>query len=147
MIQQIVEAASGEDAKLRNILLDPKLLAASWNSQEGRFEYDRKLGIPNISKQAYWFCQEQYGCSTRDAILDDGKPAYRKFLGDTSSQTLSKHKEEVPLSTRMLKNLRTLGELKLENSTSGLRERAYKLLLISKMAEIVSGPAAVLLAA
>lgn len=83
MIQKILEAASSHDAKLRAILLDPALLGAGRNSLLGRHKKDRDIGIPIIAKQVYRYCMEQYGCSTKDCILDNGKPAFRTFVGDT----------------------------------------------------------------
>lgn len=83
MIQKLLEAASSHDAKLRNILLDPILLGAGRYDPQGRFSIDRTTGVPNIAKQVYRYCMEQYGCPTKDCILDNGKPAFRAFVGDT----------------------------------------------------------------
>lgn len=82
MIQRLLEAASGDNANIRRILLDPKLLSPNKDHRAGRFKHDRKIGVSNIAKQVYQFCMTNYSCSTKDCILDDGEPAGRKFVGD-----------------------------------------------------------------
>jgi hypothetical protein len=78
MILSILGAASGPDAPLRNIILDPALLGAAWGSCIGKLYPDtRDYGAPNIAKMVDAFCRMEWGCSVRDAILDDGKPAHR----------------------------------------------------------------------
>lgn len=80
MILSILEAASGSDAPLRNILLDPALLGAVWGSSIGkRYPDTRDHGAPNIAKMVDAFCRMEWGCSARDAILDHGKPAHCQF--------------------------------------------------------------------
>lgn len=80
MLLALLETASGDDAQLRNILLDPALLGASWSSTLGKFYPDTKApGALNIAKMVHAFCMAEWGCGTRDAILDDGKPARRLF--------------------------------------------------------------------
>jgi hypothetical protein len=76
----VLEAASGHDAALRNILLDPALLGADRFSAIGKLYPDTKSpGALNVAKMVHAFCMAEWGCSTRDAILDDGKPAGRLF--------------------------------------------------------------------
>ena len=83
MLLSILEAASGGDAPLRNILLDPALLGAAWGSAIGKLYPDTKCGsAPNIAKIVNAFCMGAWGCGVRDAILDDGKPAHRVFAED-----------------------------------------------------------------
>lgn len=83
MILALLEGASGGSAALRNILLDPALLGAAWDAPIGKFYPDTKSpGTLNIAKMVNAFCQAEYGCHVRDAILDDGKPAGRKFIED-----------------------------------------------------------------
>lgn len=77
MGQAILEAASGPDPALRNILTDPALLGAPYGSTKGLLETDH--GKPNIAKFMNTFCREEYGTSIRDTILDEGKPAWRTF--------------------------------------------------------------------
>lgn len=86
MLLALLEAAAGGDAPLRNILLDPRLLGADRASRIGKLYPDtRSRDALNIAKMAYVFCMEEWGCSTRDAIMDrhtlDGPwtPAYRTF--------------------------------------------------------------------
>lgn len=86
MILSILEAASGHDAAFRNILLDPALLGASRASTIGKLYPDnRSMEALNIAKMVYFFCMAEWGCSTRDAIMDqhilDGPwtPAGRLF--------------------------------------------------------------------
>ncbi|WP_371156983.1 hypothetical protein [Jannaschia sp. 2305UL9-9] len=80
MIVAILEAASGPDAPLRNILLDPALLGADRMSPIGKLYPDiRSPSALNIAKMVDAFCREEWGVGTRDAILDDGKPARRVF--------------------------------------------------------------------
>lgn len=82
-IQELLEAASGDHAPTRNLLLDPRLLGAERGSMLGKLPKDRlNHDRPNIAKIVNRYCQDSYGCTVRDAILDDGKPAYRKFIGD-----------------------------------------------------------------
>jgi len=76
----LLEAASGGDAALRNILLDPTLLGADWSSAIGKLYPDTRCPEKlNIAKMVNSFCQVEWGCSVREAILDDGKPAGRRF--------------------------------------------------------------------
>lgn len=82
MYQKLLEAASNDDAKIRNILLDPKLLGAGKWDLSGRSVHDCKIGVSNIAKQVYQFCMANYGCGTKDCIMDGGKPAKRFFVGD-----------------------------------------------------------------
>lgn len=90
MIQKLLERASheplrsedGEASGIRRILLDQRLLGAAKDSPFGRFRHDQKCGVPNIAKQVFKFCMDNYGCSTKDCILDGGKPAKRSFVGD-----------------------------------------------------------------
>lgn len=81
MLLAILEAASGDDdAPLRNILLDPALLGADRSSGVGKLYPDTKdYAALNIAKMVNSFCQEEWGCTVREAILDKGKPARRKF--------------------------------------------------------------------
>ncbi|MDO6588609.1 hypothetical protein Q4543_24555, partial [Salipiger sp. 1_MG-2023] len=77
---KVLTAASGEDAALRNILLDHKLLGANPRAGIGKFYPDnRNRDVQNIAKMADSFCREQWGVGVRKAILDDGKPAGRRF--------------------------------------------------------------------
>lgn len=88
MILALLDGASGGSAALRNILLDPALLGAAWDAPIGKFYPDTKSpGTLNIAKMLNAFCQAEYGCHVRDAILDDGKPAGRKFVGDDLAVT------------------------------------------------------------
>lgn len=83
LIQGLLEAASGGHAPTRNLLLDPRLLGADRGSMLGKLPKDRlNHDRPNIAKIVNRYCQDSYGCTVKDAILDDGKPAYRKFVGD-----------------------------------------------------------------
>lgn len=83
LIQGLLEAASGSHAATRNMLLDPRLLGAEKGSMLGKLPKDSlNRDKPNIAKIVNRYCQESYGCTVKDAILDDGKPAYRKFIGD-----------------------------------------------------------------
>lgn len=83
MLLAILEAASGEDSPLRNILLDPKLLGAVRSSHIGKLYPDTNCpGALNVSKMANAFCMSEWGCGIRDAILDDGKPVGRAFKED-----------------------------------------------------------------
>lgn len=82
MYQKLLEAASNDNAKIRNILLDPKLLGAGKWDLSGRSVHDCKVGVSNIAKQVYQFCMDIYGCGTKDCIMDGGKPAKRFFVGD-----------------------------------------------------------------
>lgn len=80
MLLALLEAASGGDAALRNILLDPALLGADWSSEIGKHYPDTKCPERlNIAKMVNSFCKAEWGCSVREAILDYGKPAGRKF--------------------------------------------------------------------
>lgn len=80
MILSILEAASGDDAPLRNILLDPALLGSAWGSSIGkRYPDTREHSAPNIAKVVDAFCRDEWGCSVSHAILDGGKPAHRLF--------------------------------------------------------------------
>lgn len=88
MILALLDGASGGSAALRNILLDPALLGAAWNATIGKFYPDTKSpGTLNIAKMVNAFCQAEYGCHVRDAILDGGKPGGRKFVGDDVAVT------------------------------------------------------------
>jgi len=106
MLLALLEAASGGDAALRNILLDPRLLGADRASGIGKLYPDTKSrDALNIAKMAYHFCMEEWGCSTRDAIMDrhtlDGPwtPAYRKFTEEESIRPphINREPEEEPL--------------------------------------------------
>lgn len=78
MLLSILQAASGDDAPLRNIVLHPALLGAAWGSSIGKFYPDtHDYSAPNIAKMVDAFCREELGCGVRDAILDNGKPAHR----------------------------------------------------------------------
>lgn len=80
MLLTILEAASGDDAALRNILFDPTLLGAARSSGDGKLYPDtRNPDAPNIAKMVNSFCIEEWGCGVRAAILDNGKPARRSF--------------------------------------------------------------------
>lgn len=86
MLLALLEAASGGDAALRNILLDPALLGADWSSEIGKLYPDTRCPERlNIAKMVNSFCQAEWGCSVREAILDDGKPAGRKFKAEDPS--------------------------------------------------------------
>ncbi|WP_157115618.1 hypothetical protein [Ketogulonicigenium robustum] len=80
MLLALLEAASGYDAPLRNILLDPKLLGAERSSPIGKLGPDKKCSDAlNIAKMANAFCLSEWGCGIRHATLDNGKPAGRIF--------------------------------------------------------------------
>lgn len=66
-IQRLLEAAADHDSALRNILLDPRLLDSKDDT---------------ISKVVYRFCMENYGCHTKELLLNDGLPSKLKFVGD-----------------------------------------------------------------
>lgn len=81
MILAILESASGAEAPLRNILLDPALLKARRSSSIGKIYPDSKYsGSLNVAQMVNRFCLAEWGCDLRDAILDDGKPAGRLFI-------------------------------------------------------------------
>jgi hypothetical protein len=85
VILAILQAASAHDAALRNILLDPALLGADrWSGLGKLYPDTRSPGALNIAKMVNAFCREEWGVSTRDAILDDGKPAHRRFAEPTA---------------------------------------------------------------
>ncbi|TKA95763.1 hypothetical protein FAZ78_15200 [Cereibacter changlensis] len=85
----LLEAASGNDATLRNILLDPILLGADRSSSIGKLYPDTKChGALNIAKMVHAFCMEEWGCGARAAILDNGKPAGRTFREDRSAEEI-----------------------------------------------------------
>ena len=80
MILALLEAASGANRALRDILLDPRLLKADRGDPIGKLYPDTNIhGALNVAKMVYAFCQAEWGCNTRDAIIDDGKPAFRLF--------------------------------------------------------------------
>lgn len=90
MILSILEAASSDDAALRNILLDPALLGAERQSSIGKLYPDAKShGTPNLSKMVNAFCKAEWGCGVRHAILDRGKPAYRTFAETQEAATIT----------------------------------------------------------
>lgn len=86
MILAMLQAASADDAALRNILLDPALLGADrWSGLGKLYPDTRSPGAPNIAKLVNAFCRVEWGVSTRDAILDDDKPAHRRFVEPTAA--------------------------------------------------------------
>lgn len=86
-LKGLLEAASGNNAPVRNILLDPKLLGAPRSSSVGKLYPDTQdpEGL-NIAKMAHAYCMQTWGCSSRDAILDEGKPAGRSFTDETGQE-------------------------------------------------------------
>lgn len=107
-ILAILEAASGGDAALRNILLDPAFLGAPAGSPLGKLYPDTKcLTSLNIAKMVNVFCRTAYGCGVRDAILDDGKPAGRKFIGDDFTCSAANFPDPAP---PVLPAIETAGE-------------------------------------
>lgn len=125
MIQKLLEAASGDNAKIRNILLDPQLLGASKIDPRGRSRHDCKIGVSNIAKQVYQFCMNNYGCSTKDCILDEGKPAGRFFVGDPIAEASSNIERCEP-------NRKHVTILK---SQTGLSRQAYHGMLVVEFEE------------
>ena len=94
MILAILEAASSMDAALRNILFDPALLGADRRSPIGKLYPDSRYpDAPNIAKMVHAFCLEEWGVSTRDAILDNGKPARREFIEEATSNDPTEHRQ------------------------------------------------------
>lgn len=72
---------------MRNILLDPALLGADRASAIGKLYPDTKCPeMLNIAKMVNSFCQAEWGCSVREAILDDGKQAGRKFREEEAEE-------------------------------------------------------------
>lgn len=64
MLLALLEAASGADAALRNILLDPALLGADRSARIGKLYPDTcSPDALNIAKLVYAFCMEEWGCS------------------------------------------------------------------------------------
>lgn len=100
MVLALLEAASGDDPALRNILLDPKLLGADRWSAIGKFYPDTKCPrVLNIAKLINSFCISEWGCGVRDAILDHGKPAHRVFREPEPTEVIRPpHIYERPLS-------------------------------------------------
>lgn len=94
MILAFLEAASGSNAKLRAILLDPRLLGADKVAHIGKLYPDTHPSALNVAKMVYAFCQSEWGCNTRDAILDDGKPAHRLFKEDCDEEPEPKVSEK-----------------------------------------------------
>src|SRR5690606_25375258 len=83
MILALLEAASGDNAALRNILLDPALLGADRGSPIGKLYPDSRCwDALNIAKAVHAFCMAEWACGTRDMILDGRKPAGRIFRED-----------------------------------------------------------------
>lgn len=101
MVLALLEAASGPDAGLRNILLDPALLGADRRSPIGKLYPDtRAADAPNIAKLADAFCRAEWGVGIRDAVLDAGRPAWRSFAemdGHTEPQDAPEGEPEVHL--------------------------------------------------
>lgn len=130
MIQKLLEAASGDNAKIRNILLDPQLLGAEKHDPRGRSRHDCKIGVSNIAKQVYQFCMNNYGCSTKECILDDGKPARRLFVGDLIAETASNIERCEP----------NRKHITIFKSLTGLQRQAYHGMLVvefeEKLAEV-----------
>ena len=80
MLFEMLEAASGTDAALRNIFLDPALLGAAWGSPAGKLYPDtRYRDVQNVAKMMNEFCRAEWGVGVRDMILHEGKPAFRRF--------------------------------------------------------------------
>lgn len=131
MYQRLLEFASSsvdKSAEIRRTLLDPKLLGADYDSYAGRFSHDRKTGISNISKQVYQFCMNNYGCSTKDCILDNGKPAERLFVGDPIV-------EKPSCIERCQPNREHVSTLR---SLTGISRQAYHGMLIKEFEEKLS---------
>ncbi|MEM5469452.1 hypothetical protein [Celeribacter marinus] len=83
MILALLEAASNkkEGARTRNILTDTKLLWADPLSYVGKLHPDTHYPeVINIAQMVNAFCWKEWGCSSRDMILDKGKPSERKFI-------------------------------------------------------------------
>lgn len=98
MLLAILEAASSTDAPLRNILFDPTLLGADRHSPIGKLYPDTRCpDTPNIAKMVYAFCREEWGVSTREAILDHGKPARRRFTEEVTPNDPPEHPQQVAL--------------------------------------------------
>jgi hypothetical protein len=92
MLLAILEAASGGDGALRTILFDPNLLGADRFSPLGKLHPDTKCpGTLNIAKMVNAFCKMEWGCGVRDMILDNGKPAGRKFVEDGADAIIPPH--------------------------------------------------------
>lgn len=90
-ILELLEAASGADTELRRILTDPKLLGAKRGDPIGKMFPDcNDRSALNIAKLVNRFCQQEWGCSIRAAIFDNGKPANRKFIEDPSCSAKAK---------------------------------------------------------
>ncbi len=123
MVQRLLEAASSHDAKLRNILLDPTLLGSDRHSSVGRHHSDMKMGIPNIAKQVYSFCMLNYGCSTKECILDNRKPAFRQFVGDP---VVGSKKQEAEIKCQ---------HFEISGTLTGKVKQAYDEMLTRKIAE------------
>lgn len=71
-ISRLIKAAKDGDAKLRNVLTDPRLLGADRSSGIGKLYPDsRNVDVLNISKEAYAYCQERWGISIRTALGDN----------------------------------------------------------------------------
>lgn len=86
MMFQILEAASGPDAALRNILLDPALLRADWGSPIGKLYPDTGyMDVKNVAKLVNEFCKAEWGIGVRDMILHGGRPAFRSFKAERAA--------------------------------------------------------------
>lgn len=80
MLLELLEAAAGHDAPLRNILLDPALLGAARGDSTGKLYPDsRSADARNIAKLVNDFCRNEWGVGVREALMDNGKPAGRLF--------------------------------------------------------------------
>ncbi|TGN53776.1 hypothetical protein E4L95_15875 [Paracoccus liaowanqingii] len=71
-VSRLLKAAKDGDAKLRNILTDPRLLGAERSSGIGKLYPDsRDFDVLNILKEANAYCQERWGISIRTALGDN----------------------------------------------------------------------------
>ena len=92
MLLAILEAASGGDGALRTILFDPRLLGADPFSPIGKLFPDTRCpDALNVAKMVNAFCKMEWGCGVRDMILDNGKPAGRRFVEDGAAAIVPPH--------------------------------------------------------
>lgn len=68
-LSRLIVAAKDGNAKLRNILTDPKLLGADRTSPIGKLYPDSKnCDVLNIAKEANAYCRKQWGIGIKAAI-------------------------------------------------------------------------------
>ncbi|WP_234853383.1 hypothetical protein [Paracoccus everestensis] len=93
-LSKLIIAAKVGNAKLRNILTDPKLLAASRTAPIGKLYPDsHNCDVLNIAKEANAYCRERWSIGIKEAIGTKDHPPHADVMEEPEGELIGPVKE------------------------------------------------------